>query len=331
MKKLSSEKGIALLLVLWTLTILMVIVLSFSFTIKAETSATLSFKEGVEKRFLAEAGIERGIMELFYRSINKGQTVILEGREVWNVDGTPYPGKAGGGSYTVAIYDESGKLNINKMNDSNAIIFKNLLKNIGVPEKDVDGITDSVLDWKDPNKGMHRLNGAGDDYYSSLPNPYEPKHADFDTIEELLLVKGMTPEILYGGGEKKGIAALISVMPGSTPQININAAPKDLLLAVPDVTPEIADAIVSLRQAKDITNIGEIPGINAQTMNLYLTTVGGTTFSIEALGYKEDEKTGYAARAAVTIEGNSKFRYLSYKSPARMSPGTRKETQNQEG
>jgi hypothetical protein len=120
-------------------------------------------------------------------------------------------------------------------------------------------------------------------------------------------------------------------MPGSTPQININAAPKDLLLAVPDVTPEIADAIVSLRQAKDITNIGEIPGINAQTMNLYLTTVGGTTFSIEALGYKEDEKTGYAARAAVMIEGNNKFRYLSYKSPARMSPGTRKETQNQEG
>jgi hypothetical protein len=55
------------------------------------------------------------------------------------------------------------------------------------------------------------------------------------------------------------------------------------------------------------------------------------TFSIEALGYKEEEKTGYAARATVTIEGNNKFRYLSYKSPARMSPGTRKETQNQEG
>ena len=330
MKKLSSEKGIALLLVLWTLTILMVIVLSFSFAIKAETLATLSFKEGIEKRFLAEAGIERGIMELFYRIVNKGQTVILEGREVWTVDGTPYTGKTSGGSYTVAIFDESGKLNINKMNDSNAIIFKNLLKNTGVPEKDVDGITDSVLDWKDPNKGMHRLNGAGDDYYASLPNPYEPKHADFDTLEELLLVKGMTPEILYGTGEKKGIADLISVMPATTPQININAAPKDLLLAVPDMTPEIVEAIVSLRQVKDILNVAEIPGFNAQTMNLYLTVAGGTTFSVEALGYKEDEKTGYAARATLTIEGNNKFKYLSYKSPARMSPGARKETQKQE-
>ncbi|HTR45418.1 MAG TPA: hypothetical protein VMH06_06880 [Thermodesulfovibrionales bacterium] len=330
MKKLSSEKGIALLLVLWTLTILMVIVLSFSFAIKAETLATLSFKEGIEKRFLAEAGIERGIMELFYRIVNKGQTVILEGREVWTVDGTPYTGKTSGGSYTVAIFDESGKLNINKMNDSNAIIFKNLLKNTGVPEKDVDGITDSVLDWKDPNKGMHRLNGAGDDYYASLPNPYEPKHADFDTLEELLLVKGMTPEILYGTGEKKGIADLISVMPATTPQININAAPKDLLLAVPDMTPEIVEAIVSLRQVKDILNVAEIPGLNAQTMNLYLTVAGGTTFSVEALGYKEDEKTGYAARATLTIEGNNKFKYLSYKSPARMSSGARKEAQKQE-
>ncbi|MDP2753256.1 MAG: DUF559 domain-containing protein, partial [Nitrospirota bacterium] len=56
----ASPKGIALLLVLWVLTILMVISLSFSFMARTETYSTLSFKEGIEKKFIAEAGIERG-------------------------------------------------------------------------------------------------------------------------------------------------------------------------------------------------------------------------------------------------------------------------------
>lgn len=331
MKGTLSEKGIALLLVLWVLAVLMVIVLSFSYMTRIETHATVNFKEGIQKRFLAEAGIERGIMELFYRNVNKGQAVVLEGREVWKVDGTPYSDQVESGSYRVAIVDESGKLNINKMTDANAIILKQLLTNSGVPEKEVNTIVDSVLDWKDPNIGMHRLNGAGDEFYRSLPNPYEAKHTDFDTVEELLLVKGMTPEILYGDGEKKGVVGFITVSQGNAWQININTAPREVLLAVPGITPEIADSIISLRQYKEIANIAEL-GLPQQTQQQFqqlgLTTAGSNTFSVEAVGYKDDEKTGYAARATVFIEGNNKFRYLSYKSPAKV---TSERTQKQEG
>ena len=103
------QDGVALLMVLWVLTILMVIVLSFSFMTRTETQATVSFKEGVERKFLAEAGIERGIMEIFYRKINKNQALVLEGTEIWNIDGTPYSAQLGEGSYTVKIIDESGK------------------------------------------------------------------------------------------------------------------------------------------------------------------------------------------------------------------------------
>ncbi len=45
----------------------------------------------------------------------------------------------------------------------------------------------------------------------SLPNPYKAKNANFDTLEELLLVKGMTSEILYGNKEKKGIIDLLTI------------------------------------------------------------------------------------------------------------------------
>ncbi len=323
MKKNFSQEGIALLLVLWVLTILMVIVLSFSFMIKTDTSATLSFKDGIEQRFLAEAGIERGIMEIFYRTLNKGQTVILEGLEVWKTDGTPYTGQIGDGSYKVRITDESGKINLNRLSDGNAIILKNLLSNLGVQEGDVNIIVDSILDWKDPNKGIHRLSGAGDEYYESLPNPYKAKHANFDTLEELFLVKGMTPDILYGNAEKRGLIDFLAVIPGNvapattagTGLINVNAAPKEVLLAVPGMTPEIAESIISFRETKEIQNLQAEGGI-PQEMAKYFTTSGNGPYAIEAVGYREKEKRGYAVKATVALDGNNKYHYLYYKSPA---------------
>jgi len=97
MHSFKNESGIALLIVLWVMVILMVIVFSFSLLARTETYSALAFKEGVEKKFLAEAGIERGIMELFYRQRN----LNVEGSEVWKTDGTTYSETLGVGSYRV--------------------------------------------------------------------------------------------------------------------------------------------------------------------------------------------------------------------------------------
>jgi len=315
-----SQRGIALLLVLWVLTILMVIVLSFTFMARTETQATLSFKEGTEKKFIAEAGMERGIMELFYRNVYKGQSIEFEGSEVWKTDGTLYSSPIGDGYYTVRIIDESGKLDINTVND---VVLKNLLINIGVQEEEVDTIVDSIMDWKDPDD-LHRLHGAESDYYMSLPNPYNAKNANFDTVEELLLVKGVTPEILYGSasdGEKRGIIDFLTVNSNRS-RINVNAAPKEVLMAIPGMTPEIADTIIDYRQNKEIGNILEVGGIPAEDVNLmapYIDTSGSITFGIEAVGHKggeKNEKGGYAIKATVMIAGTNIFRYVYYKSPA---------------
>ncbi len=311
--RVASQKGIALMLVLWVLTILMVIVLSFSFMARTETHSTLSFKEGIEKKFVAEAGIERGIMELFYRNLYKNQTLELEGREVWKTDGTPYKAQTGDGYYTAKIIDESGKVDINTVSD---ILLKNLLISSGFQEEEIDTIVDSIMDWKDPDD-LHRLHGAESDYYMSLPNPYKAKDANFDTIEELLLVKGMTSEILYGNSEKKGIINFLTVN-SKINKINVNAAPKEVLMAIPGMTPEIADMIIDYRGTKEITNMQEV-GIPAETYNLiapHISIVGSSTFTIEAIGYKDSEKGGYAIRATVTISDNNKYTYVYYKSPA---------------
>ncbi len=308
----TSEKGIALLMVLWVLTILMVLVLSFSFMTRTETYATLSFKERAEKKFLAEAGIERAIMELFYRNVNKNQSIVLEGREVWKIDGTSYKSQMGEGEYSVRITDESGKININTITDANSDILRNLLKNLGVPEEEVNTIVDSILDWKDADD-LHHLSGAESDYYMSLPNPYKAKNANFDTLEELLLVKGMTPEILYGEGDKRGIIDFLTVNSKNS-KINVNAAPKEVLMAIPGITPEIADGIISYRENKEINSAGDV-GIPGES-GPYISYGDSNTFTIDSVGHKGNAKAGFDIRATVIIEGNNKYRYVYYKSPA---------------
>jgi general secretion pathway protein K len=314
---MKSKKGIALLMVLWVLAILTVIVFSFSYMGRTETLSTMSFRDGVEKEFLAEAGVQRGIMEIFYANANVNRTVTLEGKEVWKTDGTPYTVQTKGGHFTVSITDETGKIDINTLTDTSGIILKNLLMHLGVPGDNADTIVDSILDWKDKTGGnLHRLHGAGDDYYMSLPNPYKPKHDDFDALEELLLVKGMTRDILYGDGKKEGLIDFITIN-SKTNMINLNKARKEVLASVPGITPEIADAIISLRG--DQQGAAKIQQLLANVSPPFRSFVGfplATTFTIDASGYKGADKRGYGIRATVMIEGGSNYRYLYYKSPA---------------
>jgi general secretion pathway protein K len=303
------QAGIALIMVLWVLAILMVIALSFSVMTRTETHSTLSFKEGMEKRFLAEAGIQRAITEIYYRIRNRN----VEGNDAWVTDGTSHSDNLGDGEYTVSITDESGKININALTDTSGIILKNLLMNSGVEEETANTIVDSVLDWKESSStGAHRLSGAGDDYYMSLPVPYKAKHANFDTLEELLLVKGVTSEILYGDDEKKGIIDFLTIY-STTPTISVNAAPKEVLTAVPGITPEIADAIISYRENQKINNIQEV-GIPQESVH-FINFADSSVFSIDSTGKKNDGKAGFPIRATVKLEGNNKYKFLYYKSP----------------
>lgn len=109
----TTENGIALIIVLWILTILMVLALSFSYAARTEIYSTIAFRESMEEKFLAEAGIERAITELFYYQMYKDQTIELEGLDVWKVDNTPYDIQTGTGTCNIRIIDEMGKVDIN--------------------------------------------------------------------------------------------------------------------------------------------------------------------------------------------------------------------------
>jgi type II secretory pathway component PulK len=159
----------------------------------------------------------------------------------------------GRGHYWVAVADEESKIPLNgRLTPQYDAVFRRLLSNAGVTdEKLVSTIVDSIQDWRDADN-LHRLNGAEDDYYLSRPTPYRAKNGDFESIDELLLVKGMTPEILYGDiagrqrqtalqtqlpwerefkpGEYLGVARHLSVH--SSGKVNINTASPDVMMAL---------------------------------------------------------------------------------------------------
>ncbi len=165
-----------------------------------------------------------------------------------------------------------------------------------------------------------RLHGAESDYYTSLPNPYKAKNAPFDTIEELLLVKGVTSEILYGSKDKKGIIDFLTVN-SKMDRINVNAAPKEVLMAIPNMTPEMAEAIINYRQNKEIRDVQEIQGIIGGSYRQHVPVYqpGGTNmFTIDSSGSKENEKGVYAIRATVLLTAGTDthtHEFVYYKSP----------------
>ena len=313
---MSSQRGVALLMVLWIITLLMIIVTSLVVITRTEANSTVFFRNDIQKMFFAEGALERAIMEISYRQIYRNRTVVLEGQETVRVDGRENTGTLGTGRYVFRLYDESGKININRMRIRTASILNNLLVNLGTPKEQADIIVDSISDWIDGDE-LARLNGAENEYYRSLPNPYDAKNKQLDTLEELLMVKGMSADILYGTKERKGLIHFLTIY-STTNRININAAPKEVLMALPGVTEETVDKIIEMRSTADFKSTQDIQttGVNYASVARYVDIGESNVYTIESVGFQNEEEKGHGIRAVVSLDasGMPSFRY--YKSPA---------------
>ncbi len=82
---------------------------------------------------------------------------------------------------------------------------------------------DSILDWLDEDDDP-RPYGAELDYYSTLPTPYEPTNGPITSVEELLLVKGVTPSMLFGVDANRNGVVDAAEQQNAVVDINSNAA-----------------------------------------------------------------------------------------------------------
>ncbi len=95
------------------------------------------------------------------------------------------------------LEDESTRLNLNFLPLADRLVENGgrtlLMALPGMTEE----IADAILDWLDEDDEPREF-GAEADYYNRLQPPYQPKNGPLDSVEELLLVRGITPELLFG-------------------------------------------------------------------------------------------------------------------------------------
>ncbi len=284
--RLHCECGLALMVVLWILTFLGVVFTAFAFSMRTELAAAGNFREEAEAYYLAEAGVYRAAAEIVNADRNAPPDSSLYDAldEHWHTNPDAYDNVAlGRGRYWVAVSDEESKIPLNAATDA---VLRRVFSNSGVKdEKLLSTIVDSIQDWRDADN-LHRVNGAEDDYYLSLPTPYRAKNGNFETIDELLLVKGVTREILYGtvasperrakleaqlpwerqlgSGEYLGVARHLSVY--GSGQVNVNTAGPEVLMAL-GLTPAETQLVIDRRKEASFRNVGEFSDL--------LTSVAG--------------------------------------------------------
>ena len=318
MRILRSSDGIALIAVLWVLVLLTAIVGEFAYSMRTEVNITRNFKEATQAYYIAHSGLIRSVVEMIRNTAKiKNPELAAEVSEdnVWRVNVPIPPEKFGPGEFSVHIDNSAGLIDLNTAGE---VLLGIMVDTLDISEDDKNIIVHSILDWRDSDD-FHRLNGAENKYYQSLPNPYACKNAAFDSVEELLLVRGMRPELF---DEKlKKIVTIIpqsqttrtakghsssGARPTNSGQININAAPRQLLEALPQITSQQVQNLVDYRADRDIISIAEVGDlIGGQTFSAispYITLSLSPYYTIRAEGRVSGSSVKQIIRAMVKID-----------------------------
>lgn len=310
-----SERGIALFLVLWVMALLTVIAGEFCYFVRTEANITRNFKEETQTYYIAVSGLSMAIGELVVNELVPRKVKAPAGEEEqedirWRIN-TDIPAiPFGDGQFKVERENESGKVNLNRAGES---LLKMMLSNFEIDDANKNIIVDSIMDWRDKDS-LRRPNGAEDDYYLSLPQPYKSKNGDFTSIEELLFVRGVTPGIFYGGlkdmvavyqDKETGLANLIRANFDFN-RININAASPRMLRALPRMTEDVVQAIIKYREKKDfrsLTDLSLLVGSDIYAgISPYITLSLSPYYTIKSVGMLKDSQTREGVQAVVKID-----------------------------
>lgn len=278
---------------LWCVALLAIVVISVLHTATMDLKVTKNFGDKIQAHYLALAGIEKarallyqhsrnhtGIQRELYDAADQFREIQF-GRGQFSIfhRGT---GAEGGGIF-YGVSDEGGRLNVNT---ARADALTNL-----------DGLTDetaaAILAWRGET-GQTNSNGANADYYASLQPPYLPRNGPFQTIRELLMVHGVTPDLLFGkdahqngflpatdeetGGldnriidDDGGWAAFLTVdssvanvNAGGFDRVNVQTDDEASLTKINGITPAIAHAIVLYRAQKQFDSIANLLDVTPQ-------------------------------------------------------------------
>ena len=236
------KEGAALVVALWTVLILSLLISGLAYEMHIEAGITSYARKRLKAQVAARGGVEyakflmaKSFDNSTFSDIDDPAYAYLvlaknlgKGGKVENIEVEMGESKA-----VVSIWPESSKMNVNMLQDYE---WEELLDQAGVPEEIWPDLIDCFMDWTDAGD-EHRLNGAeeNDSFYKE--QGYVPKNAPLDTVDELLLIKGFTPAIVYGGpptdpkGEPlQGIVHKLTTFGDG--KVNVNTATRETLLSL---------------------------------------------------------------------------------------------------
>ena len=279
-------QGSVLVALLWCLMLLSLIVIGLLHTTRIDLTVQKNYGDHIQAHYLAVAGIEKA-KALLYRDarersrIRRNHNGLLydspeDFREVTLGRGKfrvfHRAGASAGGGLRYGVEDEEGRLNVNYAS----------LEALGKIEGLTPDIAAAIVDWRDEDNEV-TPGGAEAEYYASLRPPYLPRNGPLQTIRELLMVRGVTRELLFGtrnerlekddetsGADDTGWADLFTVdswvnnvnAAGEDP-VNIQNADERALTGVRGITPDIARAIVAYRNQNRFESVADLLDVPA--------------------------------------------------------------------
>jgi hypothetical protein len=210
-----KRRGVVLIIVLIVIVVLSLAAYSFTDLMQSHRRGAMLSGKQMQARLLVDSGVEtiklyltndeatRAEMgghynnPLFFQAAQVIPELDPLSRGSFTVLAPLFEEQAAQTGVRYGLEDESTRLNLNlllladKVQAGTARAFLMALPNM------TEDVADAILDWIDEDDETREY-GAELDYYSGLSPPYGPSNAPPETIEELLLVRGVTPLLLFG-------------------------------------------------------------------------------------------------------------------------------------
>jgi hypothetical protein len=189
-----QEKGVVIIAVLWICALLMWFSLQISSDIRLQGNSDINYIRRSQALFMGVGGVNEALARM-------GQPIPLdldshrEADQDWQPDGTARLVTYKTGQAIVVIEKETLKVNVNQADHSH---LQAVLEKAGLETDEADVLADNIGDFIDPDE-LPRLKGAEKDRYKQLGLGYGPFDGPLVSIDQLLLVPGITPQLFYAG------------------------------------------------------------------------------------------------------------------------------------
>jgi len=300
---LKNNEGFALILTILIISLIVTLTLQFNSSMRSHLHAAVNLRDSIKLGCIAKSGFHCALAILVEDDLEKDFESIHEPWMVAKALSSHSNSIFEEGRFAIEIIDHSGRIQINRLVDENGN-YNNKQKDLltrflnsskfGLEPQDVAIIVDSIKDWIDRDDDTDF--GAENAYYQTLEKPYSCKNGPLDSLEELLLIRGITKELFYGREEQPGIRYYLSVYGDG--KININTADPLILEILSDqMDEEMVQNMVAYRMEEgvDLKNpqwYKQVPGMIHVSIDPHLITTVSTHFEVISEGYKGAMRKG---------------------------------------